>query len=168
MRETIGQRIAARRRQLGWTQEQLAEQIAISRVAVSHIETDLSVPGERTITLLAGTFKCTPYDLVAGTTYPQAKAERLPATAYWYTELDLQMALLDRDVGWLEQLQNSDDFSRWANEIRHYWLPQLSMLRRGAASAAERERISTARRALLTACDANSKTRYSRVSPARQ
>jgi transcriptional regulator with XRE-family HTH domain len=168
MRETIGQRIAMRRRQLGWTQEQLAEQIAISRVAVSHIETDLNVPGERTITLLAGTFKCTPQELVSGTTYPQAKAERLPATAYWYTELDLQMALLDRDLGWLERLQNSDDSSRWANEIRHDWLPQLSTLRRGAASATERERISTAQRALLAACDANSTTRYSQVSHAQQ
>ena len=168
MRETIGQRIAENRRRLGWTQERLARQIAISRVAISHIETDLSVPGERTITLLAGSFKCSPHELVAGTTYPRAKAERLPSTAYWYTELDLQIALLERDLSWLERLAESDDFARQADKVRLYWLSQLGKFGRDESLAAERERISSARRALLAACDTKSRSQYSRVSPARQ
>ena len=168
MRETIGQRIAEHRRRLGWTQEQLAEQIAISRVAVSHIETDLSAPGERTVTLLAGSFKCSPHELVAGTTYPQAKAERLPINTNWYNELDLQMALLGRDLDWLEQLVEVGDSVRWAEEVRRHWLPKLGKLGRDFASTGERERISAARRDLLAACEENARSRYSQVSPAQQ
>jgi transcriptional regulator with XRE-family HTH domain len=168
MRETIGQRIAEHRRRLGLTQEQLAEQIAISRVAVSHIETNLSVPGERTVTLLAGSFKCTPHELVAGTTYPQAKADRLPTSTNWYTELDLQLALLDRDLDWLGRLANSDSFSRQSDEFKHYWLPMLSKFHRSATSAGERERIFNARRALLLVCDARSRSQYSQAAPAQR
>ena len=65
--ETIGQRIAQLRQANGWTQQALAERIAISRVAISHIEMDLTTPGERTIALLAGVFKLSPQALVADT-----------------------------------------------------------------------------------------------------
>ena len=37
-----------------------------------------TTPGERTVALLAGLFKIEPHELVAGTDYPLAKAERLP------------------------------------------------------------------------------------------
>ena len=70
--------IARLRHELGWTQQELAERLAISRVAVSHLESGTSVPSERTITLLAGVFKLEPHELVADTGYPIAKAERLP------------------------------------------------------------------------------------------
>ena len=63
--ETIGQRIARLRQQMGWTQEALAERVAISRVAISHFEMDIAIPSERTITLLAGLFKLSPPELVA-------------------------------------------------------------------------------------------------------
>lgn len=98
--ESTGQRIARLRQQHGYTQQTLADRLAISRVAVSHIEADLSIPSERTITLLAGLFKCTPHELVEGTTYPLAKAERLPFIVAWYTELEKELELLENDLVW--------------------------------------------------------------------
>ncbi|MFN8566583.1 MAG: helix-turn-helix transcriptional regulator [Kouleothrix sp.] len=83
-----GARIARLRAARGWTQEQLAERLAASRVAVSHFEMGLALPSERTVVLLAGLFKLEPHELVAGTSYPPAKAERLPAAACRYTEAE--------------------------------------------------------------------------------
>jgi transcriptional regulator with XRE-family HTH domain len=57
MLESIGKRIARLRQERGWTQQDLATRLASSRVAVSHIEMDLIIPSERTVTLLAGLFK---------------------------------------------------------------------------------------------------------------
>ena len=88
--ETLGRRIARLRIACGLTQQELAERIAISRVALSHIEADMSWPGERTVVLLAGMFKVEPPELVHGTTYPEAKAERLPGVACRYTEAELR------------------------------------------------------------------------------
>ena len=79
--ETLGQRIARLRCLLGWTQQELADRAAISRVAVSHLEMGISVPSERTLALLAGIFHLEPPELVEGTSYPDAKAERLPLVA---------------------------------------------------------------------------------------
>src|SRR5438046_1225966 len=90
--EPLGQRIARLRLQRGWTQEDLAERLAASRVAVSHFEMGLALPSERTVVLLAGLFKQEPHELVEGTSYPAAKAERLPPVACRYTELELQLA----------------------------------------------------------------------------
>src|SRR3954466_16354435 len=73
MHENLGRRIAILRGSLGWTQQDLADRLALSRGAVSHIEAGLREPGERTITLLAGLFKVEPWELVAGTAYPEAK-----------------------------------------------------------------------------------------------
>src|SRR5688572_7161087 len=96
--ENLGRRIADLRAKLGWTQQELAERVGISRVAVSHLEAGMSDPGERTVTLLAGVFKVEPHELVTGTTYPPAKSERLPVVAARYTEVELQLALLDLDL----------------------------------------------------------------------
>ncbi len=95
MSEALGHRIAKHRTELGWTQAELAERVGISRVALSHIESGLSTPGERTVALLAGVVKVEPHELVAGTNYPPAKAERLPVVAARYTEVEYQLALLD-------------------------------------------------------------------------
>jgi transcriptional regulator with XRE-family HTH domain len=103
MVEHLGRRIAKLRAELGWTQHQLAARLAISRTALSHLESGTSVPGERTITLLAGVCKVEPAELVAGTGYPPAKAERLPAVAARHTEVELQLALLERDLSWLDR-----------------------------------------------------------------
>jgi transcriptional regulator with XRE-family HTH domain len=96
--ETLGQRIARLRARRGWTQEALADRLAASRVAVSHFEMGLALPSERTVVLLAGLFKLEPHELIAGTSYPAAKAERLPSTACRYTEVELQLALLHLDM----------------------------------------------------------------------
>ena len=79
--ENLGRRIADQRGKLGLTQQELAERLAVSRTAVSHLEAGMTVPGERTVVLLAGLFKIEPHELVAGTNYPLAKAERLPVVA---------------------------------------------------------------------------------------
>ena len=50
---SLGQRIATLRVDRGWTQQQLADRLGISRVAVSHLETDLNTPSERPVALLA-------------------------------------------------------------------------------------------------------------------
>lgn len=95
---SLGKRIAKLRAELGWTQQELADRIAVSRVALSHLESDLSTAGERTVTLLAGVFGLEPHELVAGTTYPAAKADRLPLVVSRHTEAELQVRLLDRDL----------------------------------------------------------------------
>jgi transcriptional regulator with XRE-family HTH domain len=95
MSEALGHRIAKYRGDLGWTQAELADRVGISRVAMSHIEAGISNPGERTVALLAGVFQLEPHELVAGTDYPPAKAERLPVVAARYTEVEHQLALLD-------------------------------------------------------------------------
>jgi transcriptional regulator with XRE-family HTH domain len=93
--ERLGQRIAEVRRKHGLTQQQLADRLAISRVAVSHVESSLSVPSERTVTLIAGLFKVEPWELVRGTDYPLARAERLPAVVARHTQAELMTAVVD-------------------------------------------------------------------------
>ena len=96
--DRLGRRIAQLRNELGWTQQDLAERVGISRAALSHLEASMSVPGERTIALLAGVFKLEPHELVAGTDYPLAKTERLPVVVTRYTEVELQLRLLHRET----------------------------------------------------------------------
>jgi transcriptional regulator with XRE-family HTH domain len=98
MPESLGHRIAKHRTELGWTQAELADRVGISRVALSHIESGITNPGERTVALLAGVFKVEPHELVAGTDYPVAKAERLPVVSARYTEVEHRLALLDAQL----------------------------------------------------------------------
>jgi transcriptional regulator with XRE-family HTH domain len=107
--ESLGRRIAGFRAKLGLTQHELADRLAVSRTAVSHLEAGMTVPGERTVVLLAGLFKVEPHELVADTSYPPAKAERLPAVAARYTEIELLVALLDNDLAWLERTDGLDE-----------------------------------------------------------
>ena len=108
---SLGRRIATHRNALGWTQQELADRLGASRAAVSHLEGGLTVPSERTVALMAGVFKCEPHELVGGTDYPDAKAERLPAVVCRYTEVELQLRLLEADevagrvTGWDERLR---------------------------------------------------------------
>ncbi|HVF31786.1 MAG TPA: helix-turn-helix transcriptional regulator [Acidimicrobiales bacterium] len=111
----LGQRIAAMRAGRGWTQQELAERLAVSRVAVSHLEAGMSTPGERTVALLAGLFKLEPHELVADTSYPPAKAERLPVVVCRYTEVELQLRLLELDEErGLDPARRAD----WAERLR--------------------------------------------------
>ena len=86
---------------------------------------DLTIPSERSITLMAGIFKFSPIDLVDGTTYPTAKAERLPELTNLYTELELQQALLLNDFEWLQRLDNSTPKSQYIQDTLTKWLPRL-------------------------------------------
>lgn len=142
MPENLGRRIARLRTDAGWTQADLAARLAISRVAVSHLEAGLSVPGERTVTLLAGLFKLEPHELVAGTSYPPGKTERLPVVACRYTEVELQLRLLDADM---ERLGPS-----FAPVVAAEWHTRLSKLRRVTHDRREREALDEALRIVAT------------------
>ena len=109
---SLGRRVATLRSALGWTQQELADRLAVSRVAVSHIEAGLRDPGERTVTLLAGLFKLEPWELVSGTSYPPAKVERLPVVACRYTEVELQLRLLEEDRS------AGRDLGEWPDRLR--------------------------------------------------
>jgi transcriptional regulator with XRE-family HTH domain len=145
--ESFGRRVAKLRAGLGWTQARLAERVALSRVALSHIESDVSVPSERTVTLLAGVFGLEPHELAAGTGYPRAKAERLPAVAARHTEVAHRLALLAAVSDLAERLPEPHR-SRAVAAIADEWRPRLDELRRRAADPAERRRVTTALRHL--------------------
>lgn len=114
MDESLGRRVAEHRAKLGVTQQDLAERVGISRVAVSNIEAGMSVPSERTVALLAGLFKVAPYELVAGTSYPPAKVDRLPLVVPWYTEVELALELLAAERGLLERTAGAElDVGAW-------------------------------------------------------
>jgi transcriptional regulator with XRE-family HTH domain len=141
MDENIGRRIAARRGKLGWTQQDLAERVGVSRVAISHLEAGMSVPGERTVTLLAGVFGMEPHELVAGTSYPAAKAERLPAVTARWTEVEHQLALLDNDLAWLERTGGDHGAA-----VLDQWEARLLALLDGCHDPRERAALAGARR----------------------
>ena len=139
--EPLGERIARLRTQQHWTQSDLAERLAASRVAVSHFEAGLATPSERTIVLLAGLFGMEPVELVEGSNYPQAKAERLPLTAPRYTELDMELALLERDLAWLPRTKQPElavQASRWIYED---WYERLWQRRAATPDVQERARL---------------------------
>ena len=137
MADNLGRRIASFRASLGWTQQDLADRVAVSRVAVSHIEAGLREPGERTVVLLAGLFKVEPWELVAGTGYPEAKAERLPVVACRYTEVELQLRLLELDE------ERGLDAARRAD-----WATRLAALAKVTFDRRELDLIASARRRL--------------------
>jgi transcriptional regulator with XRE-family HTH domain len=135
---SLGRRIAQLRAELGWTQQELAERVGISRVAVSHLEaTGMSIPGERTVALLAGLFKLEPHELVAGTDYPTAKAERLPVVVTRYTEVELQLRLLE-----LDEERGLDDARR------NDWQQRLRLLAKATHDRRETDALDVARRRL--------------------
>ena len=136
MPEKLGRRIADRRAVLGWTQSDLADRLGISRVAVSHLEMGQSTASERSVTLMAGLLKLEPHELVAGTDYPPAKAERLPVVACRYTEVELQLQLLERDL------------AAGDPRLLDGWPERLRLLRKGTAAPWEWEAIDHARRAI--------------------
>jgi transcriptional regulator with XRE-family HTH domain len=133
--ESLGQRIARLRARRGWTQQELAGRLATSRVAVSHFEMGLATPSERTVVLLAGLFGQEPHELVAGTNYPAAKAERLPLVACRYTEVELQLALLRRDLEWAARIGDGG----LRRDLLAEWRARLEDLSQGAYDAHERK-----------------------------
>ncbi len=152
--ESIGKRIARLRQDMGWTQQSLSERLAISRVAISHFEMDLTIPSERTITLMAGLFKVAPDRLVAGTTYPDAKRERLPIVVCSFTELELDLALLENDINWLFCIKNlpSDEFQELQNQVWTKWGKKINFWRQIIFDNREVESINAAQQKLAAAC----------------
>jgi transcriptional regulator with XRE-family HTH domain len=136
MPDSLGRRVAALRSKLGWTQQELADRLAVSRVAVSHLEAGMTDPGERTVALLAGLFKVEPHELVADTDYPSAKAERLPVVVARYTQVEHQLALLEREAGWVEPLMKGE------------WVARLRALLDDAHDPEERDALTAALRRL--------------------
>jgi transcriptional regulator with XRE-family HTH domain len=135
----LGRRIADHRLKLGWTQQHLADRLAISRVAVSHLESGMSPPAERTVALLAGLFKVEPHELVLGTDYPDAKAERLPLVVARHTEVEHQLGLLELDLQWCEAV----DHPR-ADQVLDAWEVRLRALAVGAWDPEERTLVAEA------------------------
>ena len=144
MSESLGRRVAALRSKLGWTQQELADRLAVSRVAVSHLEAGMTDPGERTVALLAGLFKVEPVELVADTSYPVAKAERLPVVVPRYTEVEHQLELLANDLAWLERAESADV----EHLLVEQWDVRLAALATGAHDRSERAAVEEARRRL--------------------
>ena len=135
----MGLRLATLRMERGYTQQELAERVAISRVALSNLESGRSVPGERTVTLLAGIFGVEPYELVQGTAYPTAKVDRLPSVAARHTEVELQLALLQRDLRWLESAP-----AAVATDVVATWRKDLAALRERTVDLRQRRLITAA------------------------
>lgn len=139
----LGRRVADLRGKRGWTQQDLAARLAVSRAAVSHVEAGLSIPGERTVALLAGLFAMEPHELVAGTDYPAAKAERLPVVVARWTEVEHRLALLERDLDWLDRTGSAG-----AAVVLGEWELRLAALAAEVHDPDERERLAAARRAI--------------------
>ncbi len=150
-RERLGRRVADVRAKLGWTQQQLAERLGISRVAVSHLEAGTTVAGERTVALVAGLAKVDPHVFVAGSDYPDAKADRLPLTTARYTEAELQVRLLESELRWIELASGST-----AVGALRGWLLRLEALAAEAVDPHERALLAEARALARAALDARS------------
>jgi transcriptional regulator with XRE-family HTH domain len=141
----LGRRIGERRAAAGLTQQQLSARIAMSRAALSHLEAGITVASERSVCLLAGVFGVEPHELVAGTDYPLAKAERLPLSVARHTQVDLVLALLDNDLTWCARLEDRSLTTRVTND----WLARLADHTDQTDDPAERARLRDARTALL-------------------
>jgi transcriptional regulator with XRE-family HTH domain len=159
MPEQLGARLARLRTAHGWTQQELAERIAVSRVAISHFEMDLQAPSERTIALLAGVFNCEPADLVAGTYYPPAKAERLPPVVARYTELEKELILLERDLDWLARVAHLPQAQSVTLETLHGWLDWLAQQLDRAPERRSRQQLTDAQSRVQRALQQNKEQR---------
>lgn len=144
MPENLGRRIARLRAERRWTQQQLADRLGVSRVAVSHLESSLTDPGERTVAILAGLFRMEPHELVEGTAYPQAKIERLPLVVARWTEVEHRLALLDADMQWVGRLPAAE-----ARRLLEGWVPVLEDLRDRALDPDERSAAAAAWRKVV-------------------
>ncbi len=78
---TMGQRIAQRRRQLGLSQEALADAVGVSRQAVSKWELDEAQPDAAKIVLLAKTLDMTTDELLLGEAEEEKPAPQSPPAA---------------------------------------------------------------------------------------
>ncbi len=142
---SLATRIGVLRTTAGLTQQQLAERIGVSRVAVSHLEADMSSPDARTVTLLASVFGLEPHELVDGTDYPLAKADRLPLVVARHTEVAHQVALMDADLAWVEGPDAVPVDPDRAEAVRQRWRTDLAKLAALVVDPAEAALLAAAR-----------------------
>lgn len=138
--EPLGERIARLRTRRNWTQSELAERLAASRVAVSHFEAGLATPSERTVVLMAALFGLEPLELVEGSNYPQAKAERLPLAVPHHTRLDMDLAILERDLEWLARLKEPV-LTQEKGRVQAEWQERLTQWMLNTEDMQERQRV---------------------------
>ncbi len=143
---SLGQRIAVLRADRGWTQQHLADRLGISRVAVSHLETDVNTPSERTVAMLAGLFRLEPHELVGGTSYPDAKSDRLPLVVARWTEVEHRLALLRRDLWWLDGEAGAHPAPDAADAVLLEWEVTLAKLAARVVDAEGTQAVADARR----------------------
>jgi transcriptional regulator with XRE-family HTH domain len=136
--EPLGRRVSRLRSSTGWTQQALADRLGMSRTAISHLEGGISEASERTVILLAGLFALEPHELVAGTLYPQTKAERLPTVTNRHTAVDMALARLHAQRELWPLLGERESF-----ENRQQWICELSLLATGTANREEQLRVET-------------------------
>ncbi len=113
----------------------------MSRTALSHLEAGMRVASERTVVILAGVFATPPHDLVDGTSYPQAKSDRLPAIVALHTEVDMALAVCRAELDLLANLGDGPAFVERANT----WSHRLSVLRARWSDSADRRRLDDVR-----------------------
>lgn len=143
---SLGARISSLRAERGWTQQHLADRLGISRVAVSHLETDVNTPSERTVAMLAGLFRVEPHELVDGTSYPVAKSDRLPLVVARWTEVEHRLALLGRDLWWLDGGAAVTPAPNVADQVLLEWEVALAKLAARVVDAEGAEAVAEARR----------------------
>lgn len=93
--------------------------------------------------LLAGVFGLEPHELVDGTHYPVAKIDRLPLTTNRYTEVQMRLALMDRDLSWLGCVDQ-----RRAESVVAEWTRELASLRARTHDPRDRQLVTEALRKL--------------------
>lgn len=142
---TLAGRIAGLRGQRAWTQQQLADRLGVSRVAVSHLEAGINSPDARTVALLAGVFHLDPHDLVAGTDFPAAKADRLPLVVARHTEVEHQVALMEADLAWIEGPDAVVADVGVADAVRQRWRAALAKLETTVVDPEQAAILATAR-----------------------
>ena len=76
----LGQRVQMLRTAAGWSQEQLAEQLAVTRQTVSKWERDLSTPDADALLLLSDLFEISLDELVRGA---KPEPNRSQTAAFW-------------------------------------------------------------------------------------
>ena len=99
----IGQRIAARRRQLGLKQAQLSEMADISNTYMSSIERAVSIPSIEVIMRLAIAMDTTPDEFLVGAV-PAPREERWKQAAQYLRSMDeKQLETAESFLAWLSQ-----------------------------------------------------------------
>ena len=96
-------------------------------------------------------FKVEPHELVAGTAYPRAKAERLPVVVARHTEVEHQLALLDNDLALARDLGGAGCARRGRADD---WQSRLRLLGDVTHDRHERALLADAQARLTTSLDA--------------